>query len=112
MRCRSWVIITPPKRDDPIYASERFTVFLPQSGFVQRLITTVALCYIRSPCGRSPLDADMETHVEFRSDRFPPLEGEENLINPDLWGKRLADFLREGLARQGFETKEPIAEDW
>src|SRR6266404_6011132 len=36
MRCRSWVIITPPKRDDPIYASERFTVFLPQSGFVQR----------------------------------------------------------------------------
>jgi hypothetical protein len=22
MRCRSWVIITPPKRDDPIYASE------------------------------------------------------------------------------------------
>jgi hypothetical protein len=39
MRCRSWVIITPPKRDDPIYASERFTVFLPQSGFVQQAIT-------------------------------------------------------------------------
>jgi hypothetical protein len=39
MRCRSWVIITPPKRDDPIYASERFTVFLPQSGFVQQAFT-------------------------------------------------------------------------
>jgi hypothetical protein len=54
----------------------------------------------------------MKTHVEFRSDRFPPLDGEEKLINPDLWGKRLADFLREGLRKQGFETKEPIAEDW
>ena len=29
-----------------------------------------------------------------------------------LWGKRLADFLREGLRKQGFETNEPIAEDW
>lgn len=33
-------------------------------------------------------------------------------MNPDLWGKRLADFLREGLRKQGFETNEPIAEDW
>lgn len=54
----------------------------------------------------------METHVEFRTDRFPPLEGEEKLINPDRFGKQLADFLREGLRTQGFETKEPIAEDW
>jgi hypothetical protein len=54
----------------------------------------------------------METHVEFRSDKFPPLDGEERLINPGLWGKRLADFLREGLRKQGFETQEPIAEDW
>jgi hypothetical protein len=54
----------------------------------------------------------MQTHVEFRSNRFPPLDGEEQIINPDLWGKRLADFLRESLRKQGFETKEPIAEDW
>jgi hypothetical protein len=54
----------------------------------------------------------MDTHVEFRSDKFLPLEGEEKLINPDLWGKRLADFLREGLRKEGFETAEPNAEDW
>jgi len=54
----------------------------------------------------------METHVEFRSDRFPPVDGEERLINPDLWGKRLADFLRDGLRKQGFETNESIPEDW
>jgi|SRR5579864_1589837 len=54
----------------------------------------------------------MLTHVEFRSDLFPPVEGEEKLINPGLWGKRLADFLRKGLREEGFETKEPIAEDW
>src|SRR5579872_3091519 len=54
----------------------------------------------------------MLTHVEFRSDRFPALEGEEELINPGLWGKQLADFLRDGLRGQGFETEESIAEDW
>lgn len=41
----------------------------------------------------------MLTQVEFRSDKFPAMEGEEKLINPDLWGRRLADFLCEGLAR-------------
>jgi hypothetical protein len=54
----------------------------------------------------------MQTKVEFRSNRFPALEGEEELVNPGLWGKQLAEFLRDGLRGQGFETKEPIAEDW
>ena len=54
----------------------------------------------------------MLTHVEFRSDRFGALEGEEELINPNLWGKQLADFLKAGLDAEGFETTEPIAEDW
>jgi hypothetical protein len=54
----------------------------------------------------------MQTHVEFQSDRFPALEGEEKLVNPGLWGKQLADFLRKGLHHQGFETGEPIPEDW
>jgi hypothetical protein len=54
----------------------------------------------------------VQTQVEFRSDRFPAFEDEEKLINPGLWGKRLADFLREGLRGQGFETNEPFAEDW
>ncbi len=54
----------------------------------------------------------MLTHVEFRSDRFGALEGEDKVINPDLWGKQLADFLKVGLKTQGIETTEPIAEDW
>ena len=54
----------------------------------------------------------MLTHVEFRSDRFPPLENEESLINPGLWGRRLADFLREGLRSEGFDTTDPVPEDW
>src|SRR6266704_5104557 len=52
------------------------------------------------------------THVEFRSNRFPAFEGEEEMINPDLWGKLLADFLREGLLSRGYEIPEPIREDW
>jgi hypothetical protein len=54
----------------------------------------------------------MLTYVEFRSDRFPAVEGEEKVVNPGLWGKRLAEFLRDSLREQGFDTKEPFAEDW
>ena len=54
----------------------------------------------------------MLTHLEFRSGSFSALPGEENLVNPSLWGKLLADFLRDGLRGEGFETGEPIAEDW
>ena len=54
----------------------------------------------------------MLTHVEFRSDNFPAYEGEEKEINPDLWGKRLAEFLREKLLAEGFQTEALLVEDW
>lgn len=54
----------------------------------------------------------MQTYVEFRSDRFPPCEGEEQQMNPGLWGKRLADFIRDNPRAEGFETGEPVPEDW
>jgi hypothetical protein len=54
----------------------------------------------------------MLTHVEFRSDRFPPYEGEEKQTNPGVWGRSLAEFLRNGLQVEGFRVEEPKAEDW
>ena len=54
----------------------------------------------------------MLTYVEFRSDRFPACNGEEEQVNPGLWGKRLAEFLRDGLRSEGFETEAPFPEDW
>ncbi len=54
----------------------------------------------------------MKTHVEFRSDLFPAYPGEEEEINPGIWGKRLAEFLSAGLKRHGISAREPIAEDW
>lgn len=54
----------------------------------------------------------MKTHVEFRSDQFPPCEGEEEQTNPGLYGKRLADFLVANLPANGFQPKPPIPEDW
>jgi hypothetical protein len=54
----------------------------------------------------------MKTHVEFRSDQFPPYEGEEDEINPGRHGKRLAEFLVNGLREKGFDAKDPIPEDW
>lgn len=54
----------------------------------------------------------MKTRVEFRSSKFPSYEGEEEQINPGLWGKRLAEYLVEKLRERGIETEEMVAEDW
>ena len=54
----------------------------------------------------------MKTQVEFRSSKFPPYEGEEEEINPGLWGRRLAEYLVQKLAESGVETEDIIAEDW
>jgi len=54
----------------------------------------------------------MRTRVEFRSDLFPPYEGEEEEINPDLWGQRLAEYLKEKLTDAGLETGDMWSEDW
>ena len=54
----------------------------------------------------------VKTQVEFRSKKFPPYEGEEEKINPGLWGKRLAEYLVQRLAEKGIKTQEMIAEDW
>jgi hypothetical protein len=54
----------------------------------------------------------MKTQVEFRSRKFPPYEGEEEQINPGLWGKRLAEYLVQKLSEHGIQTDPIIAEDW
>jgi hypothetical protein len=54
----------------------------------------------------------MKTHVAFRSDRFASHAGEEDVVNPGLYGKRLAEFLVRELKPKGFQPSEPIAEDW
>ncbi|MDH5422247.1 MAG: hypothetical protein OEY55_10640, partial [Acidimicrobiia bacterium] len=54
----------------------------------------------------------MNTQFEFRSAKFPPYDGEEDEINPGVWGRRLAEYFVEKLAAAGIETEAPIAEDW
>ena len=54
----------------------------------------------------------MKTQVEFRSSKFPPYEGEEEEINPGLWGRRLAEYLVDKLAEKGVETDQIVPEDW
>ena len=46
----------------------------------------------------------MKIQVEFRSSKFPPYEGEEEQINPGLWGKRLAEYLARKQADKGIAT--------
>lgn len=54
----------------------------------------------------------MKTQFEFCSSNFPPYEGEEEQINPGLWGRRLAEYLVEKLEEKGIATEKMIAEDW
>jgi hypothetical protein len=54
----------------------------------------------------------MNTQVEFKSSKFPPYDGEEQQINPGIWGRRLAEFLAQRLTDKAFEIQPPIAEDW
>lgn len=54
----------------------------------------------------------MKTQVEFCSGKFPPYDGEEDKINPGLYGKRLAEYLVANLRSAGIETDEIFSEDW
>ena len=54
----------------------------------------------------------MKTQVEFKSDKFPPYEGEEEEINPGLWGKRLAEYLQVKLPLHGINVTCIGPEDW
>jgi len=54
----------------------------------------------------------MLTQVEFRSDAFPAYESEAEEVSPGRFGKRLAEFLRDGLKRQGEAVEGIFAEGW
>ena len=54
----------------------------------------------------------MKTCVEFRTDKFPPYKGEDEEINPDRWGKRLAEYIEQKLNAKGIKTGEMYTEDW
>jgi hypothetical protein len=54
----------------------------------------------------------MRTHVEFYSTQFPPYPDEEEQINPGVWGKRLAEYLKTHLQTHGIPSGEIFVEDW
>jgi len=54
----------------------------------------------------------MRTHVEFVSDAFPSYPGEDDGINPGIWGKKLVEFLAAQLPKYGITPKEFYPEDW
>ncbi len=54
----------------------------------------------------------MKTQLEFKSEAFPPLPGEEEKINPGRFGKNLADFIAAELPKHGFTVNLVDFEDW
>ncbi len=55
----------------------------------------------------------MNTRVEFTSTAFPKYVNEdEETVNPNRWGKRLAEFVRDHLPDYGVQTDVILCEDW
>jgi hypothetical protein len=54
----------------------------------------------------------MHTLLQFTSTAFPPYPGGEEMINPGIWGKRLAEFIVSRLPDHGVVTDEFYTEDW
>lgn len=55
----------------------------------------------------------MKTTVNFKSKAFPKYPNEDDeIVNANCWGKRLAEFLRDGLPRFGVQTTGILNEDW
>ena len=54
----------------------------------------------------------MSLSIEFCSDAFRPLPGEEAQTNPGRYGKALADFLAAALSDRGVPIAGIAAEDW
>jgi len=54
----------------------------------------------------------MKTHVEFRTNIFPPYDGEEDEINPGRWGKKVAEYLQIKLRDCGIQSDDIYSENW
>ena len=54
----------------------------------------------------------MRTPVHFHSDKFLANPGEEDRVNPGLWGERLAKYVYEQLDARGVEVDDIFSEDW
>ncbi len=54
----------------------------------------------------------MKTHVEFKAKKFTSNDIETGEVNPDIWCKRLAEFLQKNLKKHGIKTDAPYSTAW
>ena len=55
---------------------------------------------------------DSAQRLIFASSQFPPEAGEDEETNPGIYGKALAAWLCDQLARRGYVVKRTVAEDF
>lgn len=86
-------------------------------GLLVLLVATIAglasaVSISRRPASGKEAPQEKRT-VEFKSAAFPKYENEDDeIINENCWGKRLAEFFRDHLPRYGVETTDILCEDW
>jgi hypothetical protein len=56
----------------------------------------------------------MKTHLEFKSDKFPTYGDETEGVNWEvgIYGRRLAEFLKQKLTEKGITVSSAFDEDW
>ena len=54
----------------------------------------------------------MKTQVEFRSSKFPSYKGEQEQINPGLWGKCLPEYFVRKLSEKGVTEIKEVVWKW
>ncbi len=54
----------------------------------------------------------MTRYIHFYSERFKPDPGEDDEVNPGIYGKKLAAWLIDNLPKNGIKTNRMYPEDW
>jgi len=54
----------------------------------------------------------MNRYIHFHSDHFKPDQGEDEEVNPGIYGKKLAMWLNDELPKYGIDSNRIYAEDW
>ena len=54
----------------------------------------------------------MTRYIHFYSERFKPDPGEDEEVNPGIYGKKLATWITDELPESGIKTNRTYPEDW
>ena len=55
---------------------------------------------------------EIKINITFKSDLFPPCDGEDEEVNSGRYGKKLAEYIHGEIQKYGIEVEDIYSEDW